>query len=319
MVRFGYACINETLRKRVCCNRGCILKTISSQPDPYEFLVSKGRENLEAVKTILKWNVAHNIKFYRLTSALFPHIGNPRIKDIIGKEKWNEYISLSPFIVQLKEIREYVETHKIRLGVHPCQFCQLASPREHVVENSIIDLTWHANLLYLVSTIVNNILTKNSRDFTICIHGGGTWGDKKSAIDRLKKQITLLSPRIKMFLCLENCEKSWSAEELLPVCVELGIPLIFDFFHYHCFTRLHPDLHQISISDLLPRILSTWGVRRPKFHISEQAENKPIGAHSAYVVSIPDELLTLHHGFDIMVEAKQKEINVLFLQKKYQT
>lgn len=264
MVRLGYACINETLAKqKISCNKKCVLKTIFKQQDPYNFLIEIGRKNLQAVLQILKWNVNHRIFFYRMSSSMFPHIGNPKIKELLGESKFNQYLDLKPFKDLLVDIKEYAKRYKIRLTVHPGQFCQLASPRPQVVKNSIIDLTWHCNLLDAVG----------DQDSTICIHGGGTWNDKKSALKRLEEQILALPSNIKARICLENCEKSWMTEDLLPVCVKLGIPLIFDFFHYTCYSLYHPETKQKSISELMPMILKTWKTKRPKFHISQQAKN----------------------------------------------
>ena len=55
---------------------------------------------------------------------------------------------------------------------------------------------------------------------------------------------------------------------------------------------------------------------RPKFHISEQAIDKKKGAHSDYVETIPNYLLSLP-DIDIMIEAKAKEQAVLYLYGKY--
>ena len=107
---------------------------------------------------------------------------------------------------------------------------------------------------------------------------------------------------------------------MLPICEELGIPLIFDFHHYACWANYHKENpHQKPIRELMPRILATWKDRIPKFHLSDQAEDKKVGAHHDYVENIPDQLLNLigKVDFDIMIEAKQKELAVQKLQKKY--
>jgi UV DNA damage endonuclease len=233
---------------------------------------------------------------------MFPHISNPKIIHIIGQEAFDEYNNLTPFLSVLKEIKEFAK--KMRLTMHPGQFCQLASPKEHVVKNTLLDLAWHSRFLDLVG---NN-------QSTVCIHGGGTWGDKKAALQRLTSELNKLPIFIKSKVCLENCENSWSAEELLPVCNAVGIPLIFDFHHYNCYKG-----KQSPIVEILPKILATWKSRRPKFHLSDQDPDKRIGAHHDYVQKIPIELIQMKRGFDIMIEAKAKEKAMLYLYKKYFT
>jgi UV DNA damage endonuclease len=157
----------------------------------------------------------------------------------------------------------------------------------------------------------------------LCVHGGGTYKDKQKTIARWKKNFLRFPDFIRNRICLENCEKGYSVEDLLPICKELKIPLIFDFHHYNCWAHYHPDCpDQKDISILLPEILKTWEVRgiRPKFHLSDQADNKKVGAHHDYVASIPKELIKLRetgYVFDIMIEAKKKELAVFKLKKKY--
>jgi UV DNA damage endonuclease len=298
MVRLGYACINTTMGLSP--NKTCILKTLRSSKDPYQLLIDKSIANLKCLFEILKWNKQNNIMFYRCSSSMFPHISNQQIIEIIGEEKFNIYNSLSPFLSILKEIKLFAS--KMRLTMHPCQFCQLASPRDEVVKNAIMDLSWHARFLDLVG----------DRQSTICIHGGGTWGDKQSALKRLKIQLKKLPHFILNKVCLENCEKSWSAEELLPICISVGIPLIFDFHHYNCYKGV-----QKPIKEILPTILASWKDKRPKFHLSDQDPKKKLGAHHDYVHEIPIELIKLKRGFDIMIEAKAKELAQQYLYKKY--
>jgi len=297
MVRLGYACINTILPSP---NKSCTLKTLKSAKDPYDLLKSKSIQNLNNLLAILKWNNQHNIMFFRCSSAIFPHISNPKIIPIIGQKAFEEYNNLTPFRSILREIKEFAKN--MRLTMHPGQFVQLSSLKEHVVKNSLVDLAWHAKFLDLVGNCQS----------TICIHGGGTFGDKKSTLQRLTTQLDKLPIFIKSKVCLENCEFSWSAEELLPVCVSVGIPLIFDFHHYNCYRG-----RQSPIVDILPKILSTWKDRRPKFHLSDQDPNKRLGAHHDYVQKIPIELIRLKRGFDIMIEAKAKEKAMMYLYKRY--
>jgi UV DNA damage endonuclease len=299
MVRLGYACINTCLPSP---NKSCTLKTLRLSKDPYELLKEKSFQNLKYMLEILKWNKQHNIMFYRCSSSMFPHISNPQIIPIIGQEAFDDYNSLTPFLSVLKTIKEFAK--KMRLTMHPGQFVQLSSQKEHVVKNSLLDLAWHARFLDLVGNC----------ESTICIHGGGTFGDKKTTLQRLTCELNKLPIFIKSKICLENCENSWSAEELLPVCNAVGIPLIFDFHHYNCYKG-----KQSPIVDILPKILETWKGRRPKFHLSDQDPNKRLGAHHDYVQKIPIELIRLKRGFDIMIEAKAKEKAMMYLYKKYFT
>ncbi len=343
-IRLGYACINETLSaKKISCNRTCRLATVlaagdKTSADPksetyskavYDFLTDYGIRNLKAVHQILVWNKDNDIFFYRMSSDMFPHIGNLEIKKVLTDTHWINYNSLKFAETLIYEIGAYAQKYNIRLTMHPDHFNQMASKSTDVLEKTELDLAWHARLLDLLQIGAQNYLeyrnlkTRNvCLDSTLCLHGGGVYNDKASSIKRWKKFFKSLPENIRNRICLENCERSYSADDLLPICEELNIPLIFDFHHYACWKYYHQDNpEQSSIKDLMPRILATWKRRDivPKFHLSDQAENKRVGAHHDYVQLIPKKLLTLSETtkVDIMIEAKAKEAAVLFLKKKY--
>jgi len=329
--RLGYACINTTLRDKLCCNKTCRLARVIKKGEEsgydkgsqgysraiYDFLTDMAMNNLKAMYKIIVWSKDNNIFFYRMSSDMVPHVNNHRIKEHMGQEDWFNYFSLNFAIDLILEIGKYVQKYNIRLSMHPDHYNQLGTKTESVLQNTFTDLCWHARLLDILEIgaeayikyskkETDNIIKKGG---TLCVHGGGTFKDKKESIKRWKKNFLRLPEYIRKRICLENCEKSYCVEDLLPVCEELGIPLIFDFHHYNCWANYHkenPEQEKISI--LMPRILATWKDRIPKFHLSDQAEGKNVGAHHDYVESIPDELLEMIGvlNFDIMIEAKKK-------------
>lgn len=160
------------------------------------------------------------------------------------------------------------------------------------------------------------------KDSILCIHGGGVYNNKPVTIRRWIMNFNKLAPEIRRRIALENCEKCYCAEDVLAICRELSIPMIFDFHHYNCYSVIHPEFKQKPISELLPQIVDTWKVRnmKPKFHLSDQAVGKMTGAHHDYVQSIPQELLDLAntgYAFDIMIEAKCKDLAVFQILLKY--
>ena len=75
MVNLGYACINMQLSsqpksKRIMTNRSMIRRTFDEKGLPYasELALANCRDLIK----ILKWNEANNIRFFRLSSDLFP-------------------------------------------------------------------------------------------------------------------------------------------------------------------------------------------------------------------------------------------------------
>lgn len=344
MIRLGYACINSTLD--VCPNRTCRLATLIKQGEEtghekgtyeyskaiYRFLCEYGINNLTAMYQIIIWSKEHDIYFYRMSSNLFPHINNLRIKEHMTEEHWESYFKLDFARKIIFDIGKYMQKFNIRLSMHPDHYVQLGTPSDEVLRNTLTDLAWHTRLLDLLERGAEAYCqySKNKdiemenigKHGTLCLHMGGMYNNKPETIKRWKQNFNKLPANIQRRICLENCEKCYNVEDILPVCQELKIPLIFDFHHYACWANYHPENPtQKSIEELFPQIIQTWKVRNmiPKFHLSDQAPGKKVGAHHDYVQEIPQILLSYGktEKCDIMIEAKHKELATLKLKKKY--
>jgi len=342
-MRLGYACINTTLseEEKICCNKTFRLNTIikkgensgfSKGTEEYSFaiytlLTECSRNNLISMYKIISWSRKNNIFFYRMSSDMFPHISNLQLEEQMLPEHYRKYFFLEFAHDIIFEIGKYVQKYGIRLTMHPDHFNQLGTESEEVLKNTFKDLEWHTRLLDLLEIGADSYILHSKKEGKntlkhgiLTLHAGGTYKNKEKSLKRWKSNFLKLSENIQKRICLENCEKSFSADDLLPICEELNIPLIFDFHHYDCWKYYHKENpEQSSIDFLLPKILNTWKRRNiiPKFHLSDQAEDKKIGAHHDYVKEIPKELLKLDINIDIMIEAKKKELAVLKLFKKY--
>ena len=60
------------------------------------------------------------------------------------------------------------------------------------------------------------------------------YDDKKKSLERLKDNITRLPNKIKSRLTIENNDKNFTPEDLLPLCQELEIPFVYDIHHHRC-------------------------------------------------------------------------------------
>jgi len=303
-IQLGLCCINNCLRcskPAVFCSRTIILKTILSKG--IDELKLRAMKNLQDLKILLQWNYNNDIFVYRMSSEMFPHLSNPLI----------EKYSLDFASEVLIEIGILAKKLNQRLTFHPGQFNNLGTLNNDVLTKTIIELEDHCHIMDLMN------LDKNS---VIVIHGGGVYGNKKSAIARFKLNFYKLNENTQQRLVLENCEKSYSTEDCLEICNELNIPMVHDTHHYTCYNYYHPDILQRPAEDLIPEILQTWTCRgiKPKFHISEQGTGR-VGHHSDYIESIPDYLLNIPKNYsisiDIMVEAKMKEQAIIRLREKY--
>jgi len=328
-IRLGYACLNTVLRKKgVFASRTARQDTIKQKGIKYaqELLL----QNLENLLTILHWNEKHNIRLFRMSSEMAPHISNPRF---IPKNKRtnprNLAYSLTPMKNILKKIGNYAKTHRHRLTFHPGQFNVLGSPNKTTVINTVRELYFHAKIMDLMGLSHNSI---------IVIHGGGVYGDKKAAMKRWALNFNKLPINVKRRLVLENDETCYSIENVLDISkmcrtfpgsgTIYKIPIVFDVFHYYCYNitiarhRRDGDqqiLNQKTMQEVFPMIIKSWGRRRIKMHHSEQGRG-PLGKHSYYVKGIPKLIQQFRRKqnvkLDLMKEAKGKERAVLRLRKK---
>ena len=180
----------------------------------------------------------------------------------------------------------------IRLTFHPDQFTLLSSQDSGVTARSLAELEYHAAVAERIGADV------------ITIHGGGAYGDKQTALQRVVRAIETLPPSIRTRLALENDDRVYTPADLLPLCAQTGIPFVYDVHHHRC----NPD--GLAVEEVTERALATWQ-REPLFHLSSPRD----GWHSASprphhdYIDI-DDLPQCWRGLwiTIEVEAKAKEM-----------
>ena len=303
-IQLGLCCLNMTLRGQnpsVFASRKMIIRTIK-QKGIY-CLKLKIIENLCDVLKIMDWNEENGIKVYRLSSEMFPHKSNPKVEDYTFD-----------FVLDLLKLIGYKSRkYNQRLTFHPGQYNVVGTPNQKVFEQTCTNLKYQADVLDLMGMGVDSVMV---------VHGGGMYGDKEKTKIRWCEQFYKLPENVKKRLVLENCEKSFSIKDCLEVSNRINIPIVFDTHHFECYKLLHPNEDFEDASVYIPLILETWKKRgiKPKFHVSEQGSGR-CGHHSDYIDEIPEYLLEIPEkygiDFDIMIEAKCKELAILKLYKKY--
>ena len=295
-MNLGYACINMTLggqKPKITTNRSMIKKTFIDKGIDYagELSLLNARDLCE----IVKWNVENGINFFRISSDIFPWASEYNIEDLPQYQRIKTVLS---------SCGNYTRDNSVRLTSHPGPFNVLVSPREHVVQNTITDLTNHGkvfDLLGLDRTPYNKIN----------IHCNGVYGDKQSALDRFCKNFELLPESVQTRLTVENDDKAsmYSVKDLMYIHERIGIPIVFDYHHHKFCTG------DMTEQEALELAISTWpkGIT-PVVHYSESKalheSNQKLKpqAHSDYINNLPS---TYGNNVDIMVESKAKELSIL--------
>jgi len=293
MGNLGYACINMTLGKKgITTNRGMIKRTFLEKGIPYASELSI--QNVRDLIEIIKWNEQNDIKFFRVSSNVFP---------------WSSEYPLSslPHYERIKNLLagagNLVDKYGHRITSHPGPFNVLVSPNENVVKNTITDLSIHGEVFDMMG------LSRTPYN-KLNIHCNGVYGDKQSAMDRFCKNFERLPESVQTRLTVENDDKAsmYSVKDLMYIHERIGIPIVFDYHHHKFCTG------GLTEEEALKLAASTWGDIKPVVHYSESKSlhenNESIKpqAHSDY---ISETINTYGLDVDVMVEAKAKELTIL--------
>ncbi len=236
-----------------------------------------------------------NIGAFRIMSPLFPRMTHPEVGYALSDLPDGAAIGRL-----LSEVRDFARQHTVRLSFHPDQFVVLSSPHPNVVENSIRELEYQAYLAEALGADVINI------------HAGGVYGDKQQALQRFGEAFGRLSDSVRSLLTVENDDISYTVQDLLPLCRQLAIPLVYDVHHHRC----NPD--GFSVAKATDQAAETWqSLGREQYcHLSsprtgwQNGDPKP---HSDYIdpADFPDCWLGREMTVDL--EAKAKELAVVKL------
>ena len=230
---------------------------------------------------------------FRIMSPLFPRITHPEAGYSLDDLPDGDIVCAT-----LEACRIFALQQQIRLSFHPDQFVVLSSPHAHVVANSVLELEYQAQLAEMVGADVINI------------HAGGVYGDKQAALQRFGKVYEGLPESVRIRLTLENDDVSYTPEDLLPICREQSIALVYDVHHHRC----NPD--GLSIEEATDLAAATWRTvgREQYCHISSPKAGWGSGAprpHADFIdiADVPE--CWMGRDMTVDVEAKAKELAVV--------
>lgn len=252
--------------------------------------------NAEALKQAYEFCLQAGIGCFRINSQILPLKTHPQltyqVKDLPDGKS---------IIATFRQCGDLLHQHALRASFHPDQFVVLNSPNPQTVASSLAEIEYQNEVAEWVGADVINI------------HAGGGYGDKPAALKRFAEAFARLSPSARQRVTLENDDRTYTPSDLLPLCHELAIPLVYDVHHHRCLADA------LSIEEATAAALQTWQ-REPMFHLSSPIEGwlgKQPHRHHDYIDTsdFPDSWLNLTCDFTIEVEAKAKELAVLQLKQ----
>lgn len=247
--------------------------------------------NLRDLHAILAYNVTEHFCLFRLNQSLIPLASHP----VNTLTWWEEFGS------ELRALGAFVTAHGLRVSMHPGQYTVLNSQHPTVVDAALADLLATCRVLEAMALPVSH---------KIVVHGGAGTPTRAEALARWRAVWPRVPESVRARLVLENDDTVFSVAELLPVCEELGIPLVFDWLHH----RARPGTWATKpLAEIVAATAATW--RRvdgpPKVHFSSQDPQKRPGAHAYWLEADDFRLFVTELSgvtVDVMVECKGKDL-----------
>jgi len=295
MSNLGYACINTVLNtlpksRRVTTNRSMVKRTFKERGLPYASELAL--QNCKDLLTVLKWNHANGIHFFRLSSDLFPWSSEYNISDLPDYDD---------ICLALQEAGDFVHDNGHRITTHPGPFNVLGSPKEDVVTKTIKELNTHSEIFDMMGL-------PDSPYAKINIHVGGTYGgDFAGTAERWCRNFFKLSVNCQNRLTVENDDKAsmWSTRHLYDYIHKvIHIPIVFDYHHHKFCTGGQTEQEALELA------MSTWHGVTPVVHYSQDRSvehNDPKIRPQAHSDSYWTAIETYGHNIDVMLECKHKE------------
>ena len=285
------------------------------------------------------WDLmAGNIESVRLlverVAQLEPNLRMVRISsDILSgytHEDWRDWYRKSDVVnyaeKHFAQVGEIARANNVRLSFHPGQFTVLASENPGIVERSIEEFEYHADMARWMG------YGKSFQDFKINVHISGKQGP-----EGIRRAYGRLSPEARSCITIENEENAWGLDDCLRISDI--VPIVLDIHHH--FIREGEYIRRTD--DRVKRVIDSWHGVRPVMHYSVSREDILVGhdplvlpdmkqllesgykkqklrAHSDFYWNRPcnEWALGFLENFDIMSESKGKNIASFALYKQAQ-
>jgi UV DNA damage endonuclease len=227
-------------------------------------------QNVEATRQLVTrvGTLDPHLRMVRISSDILPAYTHPN---------WN-YFWLRGDVVSYLErhlsvVGDIARTNDVRLSMHPGQFVCLASINPGIVQRSIEEFEYHANISRWMG------YGKTFQDFKINVHIGG-----KAGPAGIRAALKRLTPEARNAITIENDEFTWGLDSSLELANHT--PLVLDVHHHF----IHTGEYIQANDDRIKRIIDSWRGVRPTMHYAMSREDLLIG-HDSNILPNLDNLL----------------------------
>ena len=288
----------------------------------YDRLWQIMQHNITSIQQLVSrvGSLAPQLRMVRLSSEILP---------LYTHKDWTQFYQQSDvqqyMISQFAKVGDIARQHDVRLSFHPGQFTVLASHRPDVVDNSIAEFEYHADMASMMG------YGRTFQDFKINVHISGKLGP-----DGIISALPRLSNVARNCITIENEENTYGLDKCLQLAAH--VPIVLDLHHHWVHDGFYLRLDDSRINT----ILNSWRGVRPVLHYSQSREDllcnhsintkphysalikegysKPkLRAHSNFYwnVAVNAYALEFLEHFDIMCESKAKNLASQQLYAQY--
>ena len=269
--------------------------------------------NTESARRLVEYvsTLPKDLRMVRLGSDILPVYTEPTWSYF-----WRRSDVIDTMVPRFAAIGELARRTGVRLSFHPGQFCVLASVNPEIVNRSIEEFEYHADMARWMG------YGRSFQDFKINVHISGRQGP-----DGIRAVLPRLSPEARNCLTIENDEMCWGLDASLELVDDCA--LVLDIHHHW----IRDGEYIEANDDRIKRVIDSWRGVRPVIHYSVSREDLLMGhcgdtrpdlnalleqgykkaklrAHSNYYwnTAVNDWALTFRDQFDIMCESKCKNL-----------
>ena len=234
---------------------------------------------------IMNHNAAAAVKLIERVATLPPNrrmvrLGSEMLQGYTEKDWkawWQQQEVQAHLSKILAPIGETARRLDVRLSFHPGQFCVLASDNPEIVDRSIEEFEYHADLARYMGYGVQ------FQDFKINVHISG-----RAGAEGIRRAYSRLSSEARNCITIENEEMTHGLDECLALA-DL-VPIVLDLHHNWVREGTYLD----PVSDSVKRVVDSWRGLRPTCHYSVSREDVLVGHCST---SLPDYAVLLASGY----------------------
>jgi UV DNA damage repair endonuclease len=227
-------------------------------------------------------NIEATRRLVERVSTLDPHLRMVRISsDILPAYTHADFASywIQPAVVSyletnFKRVGDIARNNNVRLSMHPGQFTVLASDNPGIVERSIAEFEYHADMARYMG------YGKSFQDFKINVHISGKQGP-----EGIRRAYSRLSSEARNCITIENEENSWGLDDCLTISDI--IPIVLDIHHHW----IREGEYLSNQDSRVMRVVDSWRGLRPTCHYSISREDYLVG-HDTSVMPHHSNLLT---------------------------